>query len=326
MLGNDESVSAREALLRWAKRSTEKYPGVQITDFTSSWRDGMAFSAVLHRNRPDLVDWRNIREIKSRERLERVFSTMEKEYNVYKILDPQDVDTAQPDEKSMITYISSIYHVFPQPSKIHPLMELDLQSQSQEYRAQAQRLLIWCREKTSMLQERTLDRNLQPLKALLEDLKKLRNQEVPERQKDKHRLTALYSQLERYFQSVGETSLELDLRPESLELFWYRLITALADKEHELLLHIQQLQQLEMLADKVAREAEQFDTKITDISFRISNESNRIMKIHRLDARTIVETIETEIALLEKPIEQMTKDCHVLIDGNHSKSKDLYNE
>lgn len=326
MLGNDENVSAREALLRWAKKTTEKYPGVQINDFTSSWRDGLAFSAVLHRNRPDLVDWRNIREIKSRERLERVFSMMEKEFSVYKILDPQDVDTSSPDEKSMITYISSIYHVFPQPPKVHPLMDGDSQTQSQEYRTQAQMLLIWCREKTIMLQERTLDRDITSLKKLLDDLKKLRNIEVPERQKDKQRLTVLYSQLERYFSSVGETSLELDLRPESLELFWYRLITALADKEHELLLHIQHLQQLEMLADKVTREVEQFDQKITDISFRISNESSRIDKIHRLDARTIVETIETEIELLEKPIEQMIKDCHALIDGNHAKSKDLYSE
>lgn len=326
MLGSDEHVSAREALLRWARKTTEKYPGVEINNFTSSWCDGMAFSAIVHRNRPDLVDWRNIREIKNRERLERVFSTMEKEYNVNKLLDPQDVDTAAPDEKSMITYISSIYHVFPQPSKVHPLMDVDLQSQSQEYKAQAQKLLIWCREKTSMLQERTLDRNLSSLKSLLENLKKMRNNEVPEKQKDKSRLTVQYSQLERYFQSVGETSLELDLRPESLELFWYRLITALADKEHELLLHIQQLQQLELMAEKVEREVQQFDHKITDISFRISNDKMRIDKIHRLDARTIVETIEADIALLEKPLEQIIKDCHVLLDGNHEKAKDLYSE
>lgn len=326
MLGNDENVSAREALLRWARNTTDKYPGVDIKNFTSSWRDGMAFSAVLHRNRPDLVDWRNIREVNTRERLERVFSTFEREYNVNKLLDPQDVDTNEPDEKSMITYISSIYHVFPRPNKIHPLIDGDSQTQSQEYRSAAQKLLIWCREKTTMLQDRKLDREIQSLKKLLEDIKKLRNHDVPEKQKEKSRLAVLYSQLERYFQSVGETSLELDLRPESLELFWYRLITALADKEHELHLHIQQLQALEMLANKVEQEMGQFDQKITDISFRISNDSARIDKIHRLDARTIVESIETEIALLEKPIDQMIQDCHTLINENHEKAKDLYTE
>lgn len=89
MLGNEVNVTAREALLRWAKKSTEKYPGVHISDFTSSWRDGMGFSAIVHRNRPDLIDWRNIREIKNRERLERVFTVMHNEYNVAKLLDPE---------------------------------------------------------------------------------------------------------------------------------------------------------------------------------------------------------------------------------------------
>lgn len=326
MLGSDENVSAREALLRWARNTTDKYPGVQINDFTSSWRDGLAFSAVLHRNRPDLVDWRNIREIHSRERLEHVFSTMEREYNVYKLLDPQDVDTSAPDEKSMITYISSIYHVFPRPQKFHPLLDGDSQSQSLEYKQSAQKLLIWCREKTTMLQERKLDRDIVSLKKLLEDIKQLRNVDVPEKQKEKHRLAVLYGQLERYFKTVGESSLELDLRPESLELFWYRLITALADKEHELHLHIQHLQSLEVLAEKVEREIELFDQKITDISFRISNDSGRIDKIHRVDARTIVESIETEVALMEKPIDQMIQDCHSLLNENHAKAKSLYSE
>lgn len=326
MLGSEENVTAREALLRWAKKTTTKYPGVNITDFASSWRDGLGFSALLHRNRPDLIDWRNIREVKNRDRLERVFNIMYNEYNVAKLLDPCDVDTNSPDERSMITYISSIYNVFPQPPKVHPLVDLSSQNQAQEYRTQAQNLLIWCRDKTSMLQERMLDRNLPELRRLLDDLKRLRNAEVPEKQREKHLLTVLYAQLERSFHAVGETSLELDLRPESLEMFWYRLITALADKEHELLLHIQHLQQLEMLADKIERELEHFDQKITDISFRISNESARLGQMHRMDARNVIESIETDVALLEKPIEQMLQDCHVLLDGNHEKAKNLYSE
>lgn len=326
MLGNEDNVTAREALLRWAKTTTTKYPGVNITDFTSSWRDGLGFSALLHRNRPDLIDWRNIREVNSRDRLEKVFSVMSNEYNVAKLLDPCDVDINQPDERSMITYISTIYNVFPQPPKLHPLMGMSSQSQAREYRAKAQEILIFCRDKTSMLQERTLDKNLPELRRLLEDLKTLRNDELPEKQKEKAKLTILYGQLERNFQAVGEASLELDLRPESLEVFWYRLITALADKEHELLLHIQQLQQLETLANKIEREVEHFDQKITDISFIISNEGARMEKLHRLDARQIVESVETDVALLEKPIDQMLQDCHALLDGNHDKARDLYNE
>lgn len=82
-------MTAREALLRWARRSTARYPGVRVTDFTGSWRDGLAFSALIHRNRPDLVDWRNARASQPRERLDRVFNVAEREYGVTRLLDPE---------------------------------------------------------------------------------------------------------------------------------------------------------------------------------------------------------------------------------------------
>ncbi|KAG8228675.1 hypothetical protein J437_LFUL008913 [Ladona fulva] len=89
VVGQEPNVSAREALIRWAKRSTAKYPGVAVRDFTSSWRDGLAFNALIHRNRPDLVDWRTIRTRHVRERLETAFHIVEREYGVTKLLDPE---------------------------------------------------------------------------------------------------------------------------------------------------------------------------------------------------------------------------------------------
>lgn len=82
-------MTAREALLRWAKRTTEKYPGVHVNDLTLSFRDGLAFSAIVHRNRPELIEWKNVRNQKPRERLDIVFNTLEKECNVGKLLEPE---------------------------------------------------------------------------------------------------------------------------------------------------------------------------------------------------------------------------------------------
>lgn len=89
VIGQEDNISAREALLRWARKSTARYPGVRVNDFTASWRDGLAFSALIHRNRPDLIDWRDARQKRVRERLETVFSIAETNYGVTRLLDAQ---------------------------------------------------------------------------------------------------------------------------------------------------------------------------------------------------------------------------------------------
>lgn len=88
VIGQEDNITAREALMRWARKSTARYPGVRVSDFTSSWRDGLAFNAIIHRNRPDLIDWRDARQRKTRERLETAFHVVEKEYGVTRLLDP----------------------------------------------------------------------------------------------------------------------------------------------------------------------------------------------------------------------------------------------
>ncbi|KHJ97614.1 hypothetical protein OESDEN_02412 [Oesophagostomum dentatum] len=110
-----DASSARDALLQWARKVTSGYPRVNVTNFSSSWKDGLAFNAILHRYRPNLIDWNKVSDssVSNRERLENAFAAAEREFGVDRLLDPQDVDTDHPDEKSIITYVSSLYNALP---------------------------------------------------------------------------------------------------------------------------------------------------------------------------------------------------------------------
>ncbi|XP_030554519.1 dystonin isoform X15 [Drosophila novamexicana] len=324
VVGKEDNVSAREALLRWARRSTARYPGVRVNDFTSSWRDGLAFSALVHRNRPDLLDWRKARNDRPRERLESAFHIVEKEYGVTRLLDPEDVDTNEPDEKSLITYISSLYDVFPEPPSIHPLFDMESQRRVHEYRDLAQQFIYWCREKTAYLQERSFPPTLIEMKRLLSDLQRFRSEEVSARKREKSKLIQIYKELERYFETVGEVDVEADLRPDAIEKAWYRMNTALQDREVILQQEIERLERLQRLADKVQREIKHVDHKLTDLETRISEEGRRIERLHPVDAKSIVEALETEIRHLEEPIQDMNQDCHVLNEGRYPHASELH--
>ncbi|XP_054090018.1 dystonin isoform X16 [Zeugodacus cucurbitae] len=326
VVGKDDNVSAREALLRWARRSTLRYPGVRVNDFTSSWRDGLAFSALVHRNRPDLLDWRKARTDRPRERLEQAFHIVEKEYGVTRLLDPEDVDTNEPDEKSLITYISSLYDVFPEPPSIHPLFDMESQRRVHEYRDLAHQFIYWCREKTAYLQERSIPPTVIEIKRLLNDLHCFRNEEVLARKNEKQKLIQIYNELERYFESIGEIDVEADLRPEAIEKAWYRMQSALSDREIILQQELERLERLQRLADKVQREIKHSDIKITDLETLINEESRRIERLHPIDAKNVVESLETEIRHLEEPLQNMHQDCLVLNEGRYPHGAELLNK
>nr|CAI5837429.1 unnamed protein product [Callosobruchus analis] len=183
VVGHDEPhVSAKEYLLRWAQRTTHKYPGVNVQDFSRSWRDGLAFTSIIHRNRPDLIDFRRAKQQRPREH----------------------VDTHSPDEKSLITYISSLHEVFPEPPPIHPLYDSAAQQRVQEYREIASSLHMWIREKYSLMQDRSFPSTLIEMKKLAAESTRFRTDEVPPRQRDKQYCAQLFRELEKYFKAVGE--------------------------------------------------------------------------------------------------------------------------
>ncbi|XP_010601296.1 nesprin-2 isoform X1 [Fukomys damarensis] len=99
-------LSAKKALLLWAQECCATHESVSVTDFKSSWRNGLAFLAVIHALRPDLVDMKSVKHRSNRDNLKEAFGIAERELKIPRLLEPEDVDIVNPDEKSIMTYVA----------------------------------------------------------------------------------------------------------------------------------------------------------------------------------------------------------------------------
>nr|XP_060475711.1 nesprin-2 [Panthera onca] len=99
-------MSAKKALLLWAQEQCAPCESVSVTDFKSSWRNGMAFLAVIHALRPDLIDMKTVKHRSNKDNLKEAFGIAEREFKIPKLLEPEDVDVVNPDEKSIMTYVA----------------------------------------------------------------------------------------------------------------------------------------------------------------------------------------------------------------------------
>ncbi|XP_058423073.1 nesprin-2 isoform X4 [Diceros bicornis minor] len=99
-------MSAKKALLLWAQEQCAMYESVSVTDFKSSWRNGVAFLAIIHALRPDLIDMKSVKHRSNKDNLKEAFRIAERELKIPKLLEPEDVDVVNPDEKSIMTYVA----------------------------------------------------------------------------------------------------------------------------------------------------------------------------------------------------------------------------
>ena len=106
--------AAKEALLVWCRKVTDRYPGVTITDFSQSWRSGLAFLALIHRFYPQIVNLDHVHPNDAHSNLQLAFSLAERHLGVRPILEPEDLlMSREPDEKCVITYLTSLYLALP---------------------------------------------------------------------------------------------------------------------------------------------------------------------------------------------------------------------
>uniref|UniRef100_A0A1I8F1V0 Calponin-homology (CH) domain-containing protein n=1 Tax=Macrostomum lignano TaxID=282301 RepID=A0A1I8F1V0_9PLAT len=105
----------KQMLLEWCQAATKNYKdkGVCVTNFSSSWSDGLAFCALIHNFHPDSFNFDELKASERRKNFQLAFDTAEKVADIAPLLDVEDMmKMKNPDWKCVFTYVQSFYRKF----------------------------------------------------------------------------------------------------------------------------------------------------------------------------------------------------------------------
>ncbi|XP_039367203.1 microtubule-actin cross-linking factor 1 isoform X14 [Mauremys reevesii] len=260
--GESGDMSAKEKLLLWTQKVTAGYVGVKCTNFSSCWSDGKMFNALIHRYRPDMVDMERVQIQSNRENLEQAFEVAER-LGVTRLLDAEDVDVPSPDEKSVITYVSSIYDAFPKvPEGGDGISAIEVDSRWLEYQNRVDSLIPWIKQHTILMSDTSFPQNPVELKALYNQYIHFKETEIPTKEQEKGRIEELYKLLEAWIE-FGRIKLPQGYHPNDVEEEWGKLIVEMLEREKSLRPAVERLELLLQIANKIQNGALSCEEKLT---------------------------------------------------------------
>lgn len=201
-----EEMTAKEGLLLWCQKKTAGYSGVKVENFTTSWVSGLAFCALIHRHRPDLLDYDGLDKNNHRANLEKAFEVAEKELGIPRLLEPEDLlDQARPDERAVMTYVSEYFHYFSSfdlkeknAARVQKFVKFNMAMEDQEraYEKDTQNLLEWIQNTIEALADRNFGDNVDAAQQLFQAHKKYLSAEKVPKLNQKLDLEAEYANIQ----------------------------------------------------------------------------------------------------------------------------------
>uniref|UniRef100_A0A3B5MDW0 Uncharacterized protein n=1 Tax=Xiphophorus couchianus TaxID=32473 RepID=A0A3B5MDW0_9TELE len=308
--GESADLTAKEKLLLWSQQATEGYPGLRCTNFSSAWSDGRMFNALLHRYRPDLINMEAVTRQSNRENLEQAFEIAES-LGVTRLLDAEDVDVPSPDEKSVITYVSSIYDAFPKiPEGGEGIAAQEVDQRWSEYQSRFSSLLQWNRQHTALMAKKNFPQNPVELKALYNEYIHFKETEIPSKETEKSHIEHLYKLLEVWIE-FGRIKLPPGLHPNDLEEEWGKLILEMLEREKALRPAVERLELLLQRANKIQNTAVDCEEKLTLAKNTLQADASRAesgeavqcegeMACYLQDCEALIRQIEQDLKILRE--------------------------
>ncbi|CAL8330400.1 unnamed protein product [Gadus morhua 'NCC'] len=118
--GSATGASIKQKMLHWCRSKTRNYEGINIENFSSSWCDGLAFCALVHRYFPDAFDFSSLKAEERRKNFTLAFSTAESLADCYPLLEVQDMILMgdRPDPMCVFTYVQALCQTFSKIDKL----------------------------------------------------------------------------------------------------------------------------------------------------------------------------------------------------------------
>ncbi|XDV24670.1 hypothetical protein PO909_028784 [Leuciscus waleckii] len=111
-LTRQESMARYSKLLTWCQEQTHGYMNVCVTDFTTSWRSGLALCALIHRFRPDLIDFASLEESEAEFNGQLGLNMAEQEFGICPIMTGKEMSALEEsDSLCMVMYLSQLHEL-----------------------------------------------------------------------------------------------------------------------------------------------------------------------------------------------------------------------
>lgn len=326
---SSEIKSAKDALLLWCQMKTAGYANVNVRNFTTSWRDGLAFNALIHKHRPDLIEYNKLTKANPTYNLNNSFNVAEDKLGLTRLLDPEDVAVEYPDEKSIITYVVTYYHYFSkmkaesvQGRRVGKVLNQcrEYDEMIADYETLTSDLLEWIKKTIEILNNREFPNSLVGVQNMLTQFNNYRTLEKPPKFVEKGNLEVLLFTIQSkmrannqkpYTPREGRMLADINRAWEALEK---------AEHERELALRDELIRQekLEQLAARFDRKAGMRETWLSE-NQRLVSQDNFGYDLAAVEAATKKhEAIETDINAYEERVQAVVAVAQELQNENYN--------
>ncbi|XP_073667794.1 plectin isoform X4 [Paramisgurnus dabryanus] len=319
--GQSDDMSAKEKLLLWSQRMSDGYQGIHCQNFTTSWRDGKLFNAVIHKHQPMLIDMTKVYRQTNLENLEQAFSVAEQKLGVTRLLDPEDVDVPHPDEKSIITYVSSLYDAMPRVPDVRDGVKTnELELRWQEYYELVTIILQWIRHHVVIFEERKFPASYEEIEILWRQFLNFKETELPSKESDKIRSKLLYQSFESAVHT-GQIKVPPGYHPIDVEKEWGRLHVAILERERLLRIEFERLERLQQIVTKVQMESGVCEEQLNQMESLMQTDI-RLLNAGKPAKRTA--EMERDLDKADGMIRLLFNDVQLLKDGRHLQAEQVY--